>query len=99
MNPIWTDEDILASQVDDAARAIKDLREKVKELEYQVYRLSEKFPDIARKQCAGCKYLTYGVRIGVGEQGRLEEMCTFGPMLKALDSTKGCCEWRKREQR
>ena len=99
MNPIFDIDDINSSRIDDHSKAIIDLRERVKELEYQVYRLSEKFPDINRKQCAGCKYLTYGMRVGVGEAGRLEEMCTVGPRLKAVDSVNGCSEWRKRGQK
>lgn len=82
------------------------MEDRIAELEYLVHRLEVKFPEIKEKNCAGCKYLEYGKRVGRERHGEVVPMCTHCPstyelrggQLTSLKDTDGCFYWRRRPE-
>lgn len=74
--------------------AIEKLTKRINELEYLVYRLAVKHPDIMEKTCAGCKYLETVRCYGIGHNGEYARACRNPAASFEDNMLKGCYRWR-----
>ena len=92
--------DVLRSGVRDLSEALEIISERLDRIEYIIHRIEEIKPDIAEINCAGCKYLFYGKRIGVGATDDPIPLCGLKKRINRCAETdgRGCYKWRRRKK-